>query len=36
MEHIHENKERLGKIMVETMDKNGKHEKNIEDIVKTN
>jgi len=27
MEHIHENKERLGKIMVETMDKNGKHEK---------
>lgn len=36
MEHIHENKERLGKIMVETMDKNGKHEKKIEDIVKTN
>ena len=27
MEHIHENKERLGKITVETMDKNGKHEK---------
>ena len=27
MEHIHENKEKLGENMLETMDKNWRHEK---------